>query len=80
MMLGKPVVVSSTKPMMRIVNDAECGLIFEVQNPQSLAEVIIQLGDEQMRNRLGENGKRAVHNRYNWQQTVKALLQLYRGL
>ncbi len=80
MMLGKPVVVSSTKPMMRIVNDAECGLIFEVQNPQSLAEVIIQLRDEQMCKRLGENGKRAVHDRYNWQLTVKALLQLYRQM
>lgn len=80
MMLGKPVVVSSTRPMMRIVNDAECGLIFEVQNPQSLAEVIIQLRDEQMCNRLGENGRRAVHDQYNWQLTVKALLQLYRRM
>ena len=80
MMLGKPVIVSSTKPMMRVVNDAKCGLIFEVQNPQSLAETIIQFQDEQMCKRLGENGKRAVHDRYNWQSTVKALLQLYRQM
>jgi glycosyltransferase involved in cell wall biosynthesis len=80
MMLAKPVIVSSTRPMMRIVNDAQCGLIFEVQNPQSLAEVIIQCRDEAERRRLGENGQHAVEDRYNWRQTVQTLLDLYRQL
>lgn len=78
MILGRPVVVSSTRPMMRIVNDAECGLIFKERNAQSLAEIIIQLEDEDLRRRLGENGRQAVEDRYNWQKTVRALLNLYR--
>jgi len=80
MMLGKPVVVSSTRPMMRIVNDAECGRVFQVKDSQSLARAIIELRDEQVRRHLGENGKHAVYDRYNWQLTVKALLQLYQEL
>jgi len=80
MMLGKAVIVSSTRPMMRVVNDAECGLIFKERNPQSLAETIIQLQDENLRRRLGENGKRAVEDRYNWQKTVQMLLALYHSL
>jgi len=77
MMLGKPVVVSNTRPMMRIVNGADCGLIFKERDVQSLAETIIALADDNLRQRLGENGKRAVEDRYNWQETVKALLNLY---
>jgi len=77
MMLGKPVVVSNTRPMMRIVNDAECGLIFKERNAQSLAEIIIQLADNNLRRQLGENGERAVKDRYNWKETVKTLLDLY---
>ena len=77
MMLGKPVIVSSVKPMMRVVDDAQCGLIFRQGDPQALAEAILQLRDEDLCRRLGENGKRAVEDRYNWQQTVRSLLELY---
>ena len=79
MILGKPVVVSSTAPMMRIVNDAECGLIFKERDPQSLAETIIQLADDSLRQRFGENAKRAVEDRYNWKETARILLNLYHG-
>jgi glycosyltransferase involved in cell wall biosynthesis len=78
MIPGKPVVVSSTRPMMRIVNDAECGLIFKERDAKSLAETIIQFEDEALRRRLGENGRQAVEDRYNWEKTVQALLSLYR--
>ncbi len=80
MMLGKPVIVSSTAPMMRIVNDADCGLIFKERNPESLAEKIIELQDEDQRLRLGENGRQAVKDRYNWQLTVQALLEIYHNI
>ena len=80
MMLGKPVIVSNAAPMMRVVNDTDCGLIFKERNVQSLVETIIKLQDEIERNTLGENGKRAVEQKYNWQTTVQTLLKLYRNL
>lgn len=80
MMLGKPVIVSSTAPMMRIVNDTDCGLIFKERDSQSLAEKIIELQDEDRRLRLGANGRGAVKDRYNWQLTVQALLEIYHNL
>jgi glycosyltransferase involved in cell wall biosynthesis len=78
MLLGKPVVVSSVRPLKRVVHDAQCGLVFEDRNPTSLAQAIIKLRDEDLRCRLGENGRRAVEDRYNWQITVQALLSIYR--
>ena len=66
MLLGKPLVVSSVRPLKRVVN------------PASLAKAIIRLKDEELRRRLGENGRRAVKDHYNWQVTVQALLSIYR--
>lgn len=79
MMLAKPVVVSSTRPMMRVVRDAQCGLIFKERDPHSLAKTITQLKNENLRRRLGNNGQEAVQNRYHWQQTVQKLLALYQN-
>lgn len=80
MILGKPVLVSSTGPMMRVVTDARCGLVFQERDPRSLAEQIIRLRDPELRRRLGENGRRAVAERYNWNRTVQPLIDLYAGL
>jgi glycosyltransferase involved in cell wall biosynthesis len=79
MILGRPVVVSSTRPMTRIVQETRCGLVFQERDPVSLAETIVQLRDPELRRRLSENGQRAVTERYNWPTTVRALLELYRG-
>lgn len=80
MTLGKPVVVSSTRPMMRVVHEVRCGLIFEESNPVSLANNILKMQDPELRNRLGENGKVAASGQYNWQCTKQALLELYKSL
>lgn len=78
MMLGKPVIVSSVRPMKRVVDDARCGSVFDVSDENSLANTILQLENKKMRDKLGENGKKAVEDRYNWHQTVQALLELYK--
>ncbi len=78
MILARPVIVSSTRPMTRVVHETQCGLVFKERDPASLAATILQLKDETLRRRLGDNGRRAVADRYNWQRTVQALLALYR--
>ena len=80
MMLAKPVIVSNTKPMMRIVDDAQCGLYFEAQNQDSLAGVILRFANADLRNRLGQNGRKATEEKYNWQETSKNLLETYQKL
>jgi glycosyltransferase involved in cell wall biosynthesis len=80
MIMGRPVLVSSTKPMMRVVADANCGLVFQERDPASLAERVLELRDEALRQRLGENGRSAVESRYNWKTSVRPLLDVYRTL
>ena len=78
MMLGKPVIVSSTKPMMRIVEETKCGWIFKERDSDDLARAIIEAKESSQIEILGKNGKAAVEKKYNWQKTVEPLLELYR--
>lgn len=77
MMLGKPVIVSSTKPMTRIVNETSCGLVFKERDENSLAEKIVEMNNENKRKTFGDNGEKAVYEKYNWQNTAKELIRLY---
>ena len=80
MILARPVLVTDVAPLRRIVEDARCGLVFHQHDPQAIADAILQLRDPDLRQRLGDNGRAAVHDRYNWQSTVRPLLALYRNL
>jgi glycosyltransferase involved in cell wall biosynthesis len=80
MLMGKPVVVSSCKPLRRIVEETGSGLVFEAGNSDALARAVIQLKDESLRRRLSEAGRRAVLEKYNWERTSKELVKMYEQL
>lgn len=77
MLMGKPVVVSTCKPLARIVNETKSGLVFESGNSNDFARVCFELRDEKKRKQLGENGKQAVLKKYNWNETGKELVRVY---
>lgn len=76
--LGKPVVVSDCPPLKRIVEEYQCGMVFEAGNSEALAEYIFSVYRND--SNYGENGKRAVHEKYNWKRDSKTLLKLYSDL
>jgi glycosyltransferase involved in cell wall biosynthesis len=81
MMLGLPVVVSDDPALRRVVEDTQGGLVFEQEDSKTFARQVIRLAqDPVMRNKLGDNGRKAVQEKYNWDQTVQLLLELYRNL
>jgi glycosyltransferase involved in cell wall biosynthesis len=79
MLMGKPVVVSSCKPLQRIVAGEKCGLVFEAGSPRHFAEAVCQLEDLAFRSRLGEAGQKAVYKKYNWKRTSDKLIKLYKS-
>lgn len=79
MVMGKPVVVSSCRPLRRIVEGAECGLVFEAGDARSLASCTLRLKDPGLRKRLGDAGREAAHGRHSWEATSGRLLGLYLG-
>jgi glycosyltransferase involved in cell wall biosynthesis len=77
MLLRKPVVASSCKPLKRVIEETGGGLVFQAGDADSLAETIVQLQDPQLRHSLGEAGQRAVIEKYNWSETSKILVSVY---
>lgn len=78
---AKPVVVSNCAALEKRVKEMQCGLVFTSDNARELAECVLRLyRDPQQAKRFGENGYRAVQDRYNWEVTVTSLLDLYASL
>lgn len=78
MYMKRPVVVTTCRPLERIVNEAQCGLVCSAGDPDSMAEVLIRLGKHPEERRImGENGYRAVLEKYNWDHTVRDMVRMY---
>ena len=81
MAIGKPVVVSSAKPLARIVKEAGAGLVYPSGDAKALAEAVIGIyQDDTLATRLGEAGKKAAKEKYHWKIEANKLIALYEGL
>ena len=64
---------------VEIVGGAECGIAVDPRSPGAIAEAIRALNeDAALAQRLGENGRRAIAERYNWEAELGKLEALYR--
>lgn len=81
MAAGIPV-ISSNFPLWRdIVETSDCGLCVNPLDPREIAAAIDHLtGDPELARRLGQNGRKAVLDRYNWAIEEKKLLRFYESI
>ena len=78
MLLEKPVVATNCNPIERIINEIKCGLVYESNDSNGLAERITKLyKNSKLRKEFGLNGKKGVIEKYNWENTSKNLIKLY---
>lgn len=81
MALGKPVLVTDVGPLGRIVGNEACGAVVPPDDPIAAADALARLANDPDRAAaLGENGRRAVAERYNWAQDARVLRRVYRAL
>jgi glycosyltransferase involved in cell wall biosynthesis len=81
MSLKKPVVVSDCPPLKRVVEDSGGGRSFVHNDPQDFARQVIALyRDGDSRRTMGEAGREAFLDRYNWDSTSGELVALYERL
>lgn len=81
MACGLPVIASDLPGVRKIITCANCGILVEPENPRAFAEAVDYLLDHpQEARRMGENGRRAIIEKYNWSGEAKKLLGLYRSL
>ncbi len=78
MLFEKPLIVSNCKPQQKVVEEEKCGLVFNSEDEKDLAQKIeILYNNEKLRIEMGENGKRAVLEKYNLKSSSKRLIEMY---
>lgn len=78
MSAGVPVIASDFPLWCEIIKGNNCGLLVDPLDPAAIAKAIDYLVENPKEaQRMGENGRRAVENRYNWGQEEKKFLQFY---
>ena len=75
---GKPVVAFGVGGVNEAVRNGETGLLVELGNTDAFAESLLKLiGDEALRNKMGEAGRRFVSENYTWNLCAKRMLDVY---
>jgi len=79
MACGKAIVASDLEIIRDIISANRCGLLAEPGNAEDFTSKIeVLLRDENMRERIGKNGKKAVL-KYTWDSVADAILSDYHG-
>jgi glycosyltransferase involved in cell wall biosynthesis len=78
---GLPVIAPDfAVEVQAFMQDAGGGLLVDPADPEAIAAAITQLADPARRAALGQAGRAAVLDRYNWETEAAKLLAMYRAL
>jgi glycosyltransferase involved in cell wall biosynthesis len=81
MAAGLPVIASNFPLWKEIVEDNNCGICVDPLNPKEIAKAVKYLMEHpELRKKMGQNGRRAVEEKYNWEKEAEKLLKVYRKL
>lgn len=80
--LGKPIIASNHQLPREMIKKYEAGFTVDFENDsQKFIEVVLKLyQEESLRIKMGQNGLRAIQEEWNWEKTVRSLIELYEKL
>ncbi|MDX2084774.1 MAG: glycosyltransferase family 4 protein [Candidatus Melainabacteria bacterium] len=77
----KPILASSVGPNARYIQESQGGVVFEAEDVADLGRHMVAMyQDPQGCQHWGEQGQRAVRERFNWSVTERDLIHAYRQL
>lgn len=81
MSAGLPVIASNFPLWKEIVESNNCGICVDPLKPDEIAKAIEYLiNNLDIARKMGENGRKAVIEKYNWENESKKLLSVYKSL
>lgn len=81
MAMGIPVIVSDTPFSRKVISKYEFGICVNPEDIKEIANKIsFLLKNPDIAKKMGENGRRAVEQRYNWDVEKKKLIDLYKSI
>lgn len=81
MSAGLPVIASDFPLWREIVEEAQCGLLVNPLDPLEISKAMVWLIENpESAKRMGDSGRKAVENRYNWSKEENTLISAYKTL
>jgi glycosyltransferase involved in cell wall biosynthesis len=81
MSAGIPVIASSFPLWKEIIEKNECGICVDPLNIKEIANAIqYLLSKDNIAQKLGENARKLIETKYNWEIEEKKLINLYQNL
>lgn len=78
MAAGLPVVASNFSLWKVIIEDSQCGICVNPKKPNEVRTACLELLDNPLKaQKLGQNGRKSVEAKYNWEIEEKKLIELY---
>lgn len=79
MMCGIPVITNMEREL--VDEEVRCGIVVDYNNISQIREAVILFRDnEELRKKMGQNGRKAFVQKYNWARIEKKLHELYGDL
>lgn len=76
---GIPVISSDYSLWREIVEGNQCGVCVDPENVDQIRDaILLLLRNPQMRTEMGQNGRTAVMQKYNWETQRQILLEVYK--
>ncbi len=81
MAAGIPVLASDCISIKRVIDETDSGITYVYDSPENLALKLRELYlDRENLRLMGENGRKAVRERYNWENSAASLIKMYCSL
>ncbi|MEW6095442.1 MAG: glycosyltransferase family 4 protein [bacterium] len=81
MAVGLPVIASNFPLWKEIVEGNNCGVCVDPLNPKEITRAVKYLIEHpELRKKMGESGRKAIVEKYNWEKESKKLIKLYKEL
>lgn len=78
MICGKPIIVSDFPAMKKVVDDARCGIFVDPTDVDDVSGAMVYAAEHpEELEAMGNRGKQAIKEKYNWRTMEKALLDVY---
>jgi glycosyltransferase involved in cell wall biosynthesis len=81
MAAGLPVLASNCNSVKRVIEETNSGSTYIFDSPDDFASVVKRLcNDKEKATIYASSGRKAINEKYNWEQSSSALVNLYSGL
>ena len=81
MQAGIPVISTNFGEIAKVVEEEKCGILVDTTNSKEIANAVIYLlNHPEKAQMMGENGKKAILEKYNWEKESDKLIKIYNSV